>query len=352
MGKPRVAIACQGGGSHAAFTAGVLDQLLATAFRDRFELTALSGTSGGAVCAALVWAGLVAGGNDAHRNAARRLLGFWQDLSADGLFDSILNFWSVWMARLPISAEISPYTYRPLAASRLRELLEKYVGIEKLPMDESRRRMPKLLIGVTDIINGEGRPLTGETLTYDDIIASAAIPPLYRAVHTRGSYYWDGLFNRNPPIREFTDLPLAERPDEIWVVRLNPNHRDREPVTMSEIIDRRNELSGNLALDQELYFIHKVNELLAKYKHVEEGEVYKPIVVREVELNRPDLDYPSKLDRRPELIKDLMERGRLTAPRFFEDDSKKDFEKVRVSQKELGGVAALTEARRFHRKAS
>jgi hypothetical protein len=43
-----VAIACQGGGSHAAFTAGVLGELLAT-HRDRCDLRALSGTSGGAV---------------------------------------------------------------------------------------------------------------------------------------------------------------------------------------------------------------------------------------------------------------------------------------------------------------
>ena len=52
---PKVAIACQGGGSHAAFAAGVLVQLLSSAQRERFRLVALSGTSGGAVCAALAW---------------------------------------------------------------------------------------------------------------------------------------------------------------------------------------------------------------------------------------------------------------------------------------------------------
>jgi NTE family protein len=51
---PKVAIACQGGGSHAAFAAGVLRALLAPQFRDRYQLLALSGTSGGAMCAALV----------------------------------------------------------------------------------------------------------------------------------------------------------------------------------------------------------------------------------------------------------------------------------------------------------
>jgi NTE family protein len=48
----RVAIACQGGGSHSAFTAGALERLLAEE-RERYEIVALSGTSGGAICALL-----------------------------------------------------------------------------------------------------------------------------------------------------------------------------------------------------------------------------------------------------------------------------------------------------------
>jgi NTE family protein len=227
----------------------------------------------------------------------------------------------------------------------------RYLQLEKLPKEKHRRSRPKLLIGVTDIIKGEGRPLTGEDLTYDDIIASAAIPPIYCAVHTRGTYYWDGLFNRNPPIHEFTDLPRRERPDEIWVIRLNPNGRQREPITMSEIIDRRNELSGNLALDQELYFINKVNELLGKYDQLEEGEEYKPIAVREINLDRADLDYPSKLDRRPEFITELMQSGRMRAPEFFDARSLKDFKDVRT-QKAKGNELPSSGARGVARKSA
>jgi NTE family protein len=61
-GIPKVAISCQGGGSHAAFAAGVLSELLSPSYVDRFELVGLSGTSGGAICAALAWAGLISGG--------------------------------------------------------------------------------------------------------------------------------------------------------------------------------------------------------------------------------------------------------------------------------------------------
>ena len=49
----RVAIACQGGGSHTAFTAGVLKGLLRSERLTGYEVVAFSGTSGGAVCALL-----------------------------------------------------------------------------------------------------------------------------------------------------------------------------------------------------------------------------------------------------------------------------------------------------------
>ena len=55
MAKTRVAIACQGGGSQTAFTAGALKALCETDIGDEVDIVSISGTSGGAVCAALVW---------------------------------------------------------------------------------------------------------------------------------------------------------------------------------------------------------------------------------------------------------------------------------------------------------
>src|SRR5690349_1368953 len=293
---PRVAIACQGGGSHAAFVAGVLCKLLGPDFRDRFELTAISGTSGGAVCASLAWAGLVAEGPD---NALQRLRGFWSDLEVHDVLDAWTNFWSVWPARAPFAAEVSPYTYKPVAEHRMRELLAVHLALEKLSVDVVIRRRPKLLIGATDILAGERVVFHGETLTYDDVIASAAVPPLFRAVEADGKLYWDGLFSTNPPVREFTDLP--EKPEEVWVVQINPQRRRDEPRAMSEIIDRRIELSGNLSLGQELYFVSKINELRRAYPVL--ADRYQEIRIRVVELDIENLDYPSKLDRSRELIR-------------------------------------------------
>jgi NTE family protein len=309
--KPKVAIACQGGGSHAAFAAGVLDTLLSPAFRDRFDLVALSGTSGGAVCAALAWAGLIAGGAD---DARRRLIGFWRDLEVNDMLDAAINFWAVALARMPVTPEISPYAYEPLAAPALRALLERYLDLARLPADAERRARPSLLVGATEILSGERTVFHGETLTYDMLIASAAVPPLYRAVEIGAERYWDGLFASNPPVRELTDL--ADPPTEIWVVQINPQRRPGEPRSIRDIGDRRNELSGNLSLGQELFFIQKINDLIAK--HASLAEHYRHIRIKVVELGTPHLDYPSKLDRSPALVEELLANGSDRAAWFFD----------------------------------
>jgi NTE family protein len=312
----KVAIACQGGGSHAAFAAGVLQALLAPKMRERFDLVALSGTSGGAMCAALAWAGLVRKDPD---DAVDRLSRFWRDLEVHDLLDAVANFWGVVLARMPAALEISPYAYEPVAAARLKQLLSRHLAIETLPSDPRRRGRPKLFLGATDIVSGERTIFEGETLTYDDLIASAAIPPLYRAVRAHGSLFWDGLFTTNPPVREFTDLPKPERPDEIWVVQINPQCRAGEPRTMRDIADRRNELSGNLSLGQELYFVDRINKLLDEHSPL--AKRYKPICVRVVQMGISDLDYPSKLDRTASLIERLMRNGEERAAWFFDERS-------------------------------
>jgi len=307
-----VAIACQGGGSHTAFTAGVLQGLLDGP--DGFDLVALSGTSGGAVCAALAWSGLISGAARPRAEAIRRLGAFWDDLKADSPLDSVLNFWGVLFARLPVVAEVSPYSYAPYAESELRTLLARHVDFDRLPPQAARRRRPYLFVGATDVLNGidgTNSVFHGETLQLEEVVASAAIPPVFRAIAAGGSYYWDGLFSRNPPIREFTDLAARERPDEIWVIRINPRRRERVPVAVPEIVDRRNELAGNLALDQEIAFIEKINAL--RLESAELGRRYKHIAVRQVELAEGDLDYPSKLDRTPAFIDRLLRAGRAAA---------------------------------------
>ncbi|HWB71208.1 MAG TPA: patatin-like phospholipase family protein [Egibacteraceae bacterium] len=78
-------------------------------------------------------------------------------------------------------------------------------------------------------------------ITIDAVVASAAVPNLFRAVRVDGRLCWDGLLSQNPPVRELPDA----RPDEIWVIQINPSARGQEPTSLADILDRRNELAGN-----------------------------------------------------------------------------------------------------------
>lgn len=317
---PKVAIACQGGGSYAAFAAGALLRLLEPEQRERYQLVALSGTSGGAMCAALVWRGLVSSG---AREASERCAGFWRALQADELppADFWVNSWDVWSARTPVLVDAMPYLAKPFAEPVLRLLLGEHLELERLARDPLRRARPKLFIGATDVLSGDRIVFQGESLAVDHVIASAAVPPLFRAVNTAGHHCWDGLFTTNPPVREFTDID--ERPDEIWVLQVNQQRRAREPRTLREIKERTNELSGNLSLGQELYFIDRINQLLDRHPGLQEQ--YRKICIRVVQLD-PDqldvrLDIPSKMDRRRSFIEQLMHAGRSRADWFFDERS-------------------------------
>src|SRR5580704_3384825 len=80
---PTFALAVQGGGSHGAFAWGVLDRLLQDVAADRLRVVAISGTSAGALNAALTVSGLVQGGPDLARH---KLEEFWHSLSRSGFF--------------------------------------------------------------------------------------------------------------------------------------------------------------------------------------------------------------------------------------------------------------------------
>ena len=82
-----IAIACQGGSSHTAFTAGVLKRILQED-GEKYDIIALSGTSGGGICALLAWYGLLTDGRD---YAVNLIESFWKELSARTPGDMVFN---------------------------------------------------------------------------------------------------------------------------------------------------------------------------------------------------------------------------------------------------------------------
>ncbi len=210
----RIAIACQGGGSHTAFTAGALKRILKEN-DEKHEIVALSGSSGGGMCALLAWYGLLT--NDKEKSI-RLLDSFWEDVSASTFGDMVLNNWVVWTSQLsdfvPLP-EISPYYYPSWAQEYLRIILEKHVEFGKIK-ELMNPSSPDLFVGAVDVLSGEFKTFKNNDISVDVILASAALPELFSAVRIDETMYWDGMFSHNPPL--LCTLGANLKPDEIWVI--------------------------------------------------------------------------------------------------------------------------------------
>src|ERR687893_2697318 len=309
----RVAIACQGGGSHTAFTAGGVKRLLAEKL-ERYEIVALSGTSGGAICALLVWYALL---RDDREEAIRLLSSFWHSIAANSPQDLVLNDSFVAMNRLHstlATPELNPYLYPEWGKDRLKEVIEGLVAFEEIH-ELVKPSSTKLLIGAVEVRSGEFEVFRNAEVTVEKVLASCALPTLFRSVQIgEDGVYWDGLFSQNPPIRDFMrEFPdAATKPDEVWVIQISPQRREHEPKSISEILNRRGEMSGNLALHQEIDFLNEINGLLSYLPK----EHFKHIEVRKIEMFR-ELDAASKMDRSPSFVGEMFAYGQGQAEEFL-----------------------------------
>jgi NTE family protein len=301
--RARVAIACQGGGSLTAFTAGVLQGLLSNP-PDDVEVVALSGTSGGAICATLAWDGLVRG--DPGR-ARERLRSFWEAMAAREPWDQLVNQALMGMMSLRdlmVLPEVSPYHLPSWGEDRFRDILNEYFDFAELRELACRPGAPILQIGAVEVLSGNFDLFTGREICVECLLASAAIPEMFKAVNVPGrGVYWDGLFSQNPPIHDL----VVHQIDELWLIQINSSTCARIPTETHEILDRRNELAGNLSMVQELKFIEMINRAIA-HGSLRDAR-YRPIQIGRIPLDR-ELNYRSKLDRRPELLEQLREYGR------------------------------------------
>ena len=189
----QVAIACQGGGSHTAFTAGVLAELF-DADLD-VDVVGYSGTSGGAICAALAWYGR----EHPEEDPGDLLIDFWAAMAATQPTQYATNAWMQGMLQLqrlgyPVP-EISPDQFPKTVREQdeLRGILEDLVDFDAIP-DLVEGNPPVLLISAIDVLSGEFRLFREAELSPEVILASTAEPSLFEAVEIEGEYYWDGLF--------------------------------------------------------------------------------------------------------------------------------------------------------------
>ena len=251
MAMKLATLALQGGGTHGAFTWGVLDRLLED---ERIEIEGISGASAGAINAVLIAHGLTAGGREGARGA---LQAFWRGVASSPPLGLASAHWPeppalsahspdpaikgyVFLARF-----LSPYQLNPFNLNPLRDLLAAQVDFERIRSDCDI----KLFIAATKVATGRLRLFSTRELTLEALLASACIPSLSHPVEIDGEAYWDGGLTANPPLRPL--LYECEARD-ILVVLLHPLHRPEVPATAEEITHRLTEISFGSALSGEL----------------------------------------------------------------------------------------------------
>jgi NTE family protein len=316
----RINLALQGGGAHGAYTWGVLDRLLA---EPDLRIEGISGTSAGAMNAAVLAAGYAAGGAEGARELLDR---FWRGLAKLDRFSPICRTpfdyltgitpaeksFGIYMMHGMVRA-FSPYQLNPGNYNPLRGLIDELVDFDALKAFEEI----KLFIAATNVRSGKVRIFEHQDLSTDVLLASACLPDLFQAVEIDGEHYWDGGFVGNPSI-----YPLIYRctaPD-VLLVQVIPLHRPELPTTAFDIVNRTNEINFNAAIIAEMRAIQFVTRLIDSGKLNDPH--YKRMFVHmiEAEDDLAPLGAASKLNSEWAFLRTLHDIGQAAASRWVESN--------------------------------
>lgn len=312
-------LALQGGGSHGAFTWGVIDRLLED---ERIKIEALCGTSAGAMNATVTAYGLHIGGRDKAREL---LYEFWKKISDYSYFsllqpswfdkeydfgnmDTSLGYFFFDM----MSLMFSPTQFNPTDNNPLRDVLLSLIDFQKL----RNCTKTKLFLCATNVKKCRAKVFHTSEVSIDAVLASACLPFLFKAVEIDGDYYWDGGYMGNPPI-----FPLIENcpVDDILIVQINPVHIHHLPNRADEIRDRVNELSFNSSLMHEMRMVYMMKQLLKQGIKVE-GIMARDIRIHAInpENMMANFKVSSKLNTDWDFIKFLFKEGRKHADEWLD----------------------------------
>jgi NTE family protein len=316
-----VDLALQGGGSHGAFTWGVMDRLLEEPW---LKIEGVSGTSAGAMNAAVLADGFAAGGAEGARAA---LATYWQHVSEAARFspfqrsplDRMLGRWTldhspVFVAMDMLSRLYSPYDLNPGGSNPLLAILEKEIDFERL-----RASPLKVFVTATNVRTGRARIFRNAEITPQVLMASACLPTLFQAVEIDGESYWDGGYSGNPTMTPLINELVS---DDTILIPINPVERPGTPTSAAEILNRLNEVSFNAVLLKELRMIALLRQVASSGNLTDtsnsEGAQWARMRVHMVKNNVMDqLGYSSKMNAEWEFLSMLKEAGRKAAEEFL-----------------------------------
>jgi NTE family protein len=310
-----VDLALQGGGSHGAFTWGVLDRLIEEPW---LRIEAISGTSAGAMNAALMADGWTQGGAEGARAALET---YWRRVSQAAAFsplqrsplDRLMGRWTLdtspaYLAMDLMTRVLSPYDLNPFGLNPLRTILGEIIDFDRLA------RTPILLfITATNVRTGRGRIFRNAEITADVLLASACLPTMFQAIEIDGEPYWDGGYAGNPTL---TPLVRESNAHDTILVQINPRERPEPPRTANEILNRLNEISFNSPLMKELRMIALLRQV-ADPGHGE-GARWAGMRTHSIWTDKlADFGASSKLNAEWSFVGMLKEEGRRCADAFL-----------------------------------
>jgi NTE family protein len=311
-----VDIALQGGGSHGAFSWGVLDRLLEEPW---LRIEGISGTSAGAMNAAILVHGHQIGGVEGARGA---LAAFWRRVADSARFspfqrgpmDVLLGRWTLdsspmYVAMDLMSRLVSPYDVNPRGVNPLRDILAEQIDFGVLAQSPIN-----LFITATNVRTGRGKVFKNADITPDVLLASACLPTMFQAIEIDGEAYWDGGYSGNPTL---STLIRETKARDTILIPINPIERLPPPRSASEILNRLNEVSFNAVVLKEL----KMMALLRKVADPGDGEgrlwaSMRVHMVRNDVLN--ELGASSKVLAEWAFFEYLHKEGRKAAETFLE----------------------------------
>lgn len=323
---PSIALALQGGGSHGAFSWGVLDRLLEDVAAGDLRFDAISGSSAGALNAALTVSGLAQGGPDLAR---QKLEDFWRALSRSGFLAGNAFFYNdpgvfggfnldrspVAIALEALGLVVSPYT-NPFYTDSLTPLIERaFVAADLAAVNAAAGT--RLFITATDVVNNGRAIFTQPNISVATLRASCCLPTDFKAVTIGGVPYWDGGYLGNPSLS-----PLLDHAQDLVLVLVNAFHRDgMPPHSAPAILDRLNEITFNASVVLEVNAIEAINSVLAELEAsgVPYPGRYQPVRLHAIHDDAfvEKLGFVSKSSTSWALLSDLHHAGYRTAERWL-----------------------------------
>lgn len=309
-------LALQGGGAHGAFTWGVLDRLLEEPW---LRIEGISGTSAGAMNAAVMVDGFTAGGPEAARAG---LEAFWSRVSEAARFspfqrgplDVLTGRWTLDSSPMFITMDLvsrlfSPYDLNPGGLNPLSEILAERIDFPRLA-----KAPIKLFVTATNVHTGRGRVFRNAELRPEVLLASACLPTLFQAVEIDGEPYWDGGYSGNPTL---TPLVRECSASDTIIVPINPIERPGTPRSARDILNRLNEISFNATALKELRMIALLKQVAPQGDS--EGAVWASMRIHRIRNDgMVELGYSSKLNAEWAFLTMLRDRGRAAADEFLQ----------------------------------